>query len=70
MFASLQTPHADVRHIGNRLAAGFVGVAEDRDIYHARTTGGRGVVQDDRESVRWFRLAAEQGDAEAQGGLL
>ena len=25
--------------------------------------------QDDKESVRWFRLAAEQGDAEAQGGL-
>jgi len=30
---------------------------------------GRGVGQDDHESVRWFRLAAEQGDAEAQGGL-
>ena len=30
---------------------------------------GRGVAQDDKESVRWFRLAAEQGDAEAQGGL-
>ena len=28
-----------------------------------------GVAQDDRESVRWFRLAAEQGDAEAQAGL-
>lgn len=27
------------------------------------------VAQNDRESVRWFRLAAEQGDAEAQGGL-
>ena len=24
---------------------------------------------DDTEAVRWFRLAAEQGDAEAQGGL-
>lgn len=30
---------------------------------------GRSVEQDDRESVRWFRLAADQGDAEAQGGL-
>ena len=30
---------------------------------------GGGVAQDDRESVRWFRLAAEQGDAEAQTGL-
>ena len=26
---------------------------------------GRSVAQDDKESVRWFRLAAEQGDAEA-----
>ena len=25
--------------------------------------------QDDKESVRWFRLAAAQGEAEAQGGL-
>ena len=30
---------------------------------------GRGVDQDVHESVRWFRLAAEQGNAEAQGGL-
>ena len=25
--------------------------------------------RDDAEAVRWFRLAADQGDAEAQGGL-
>ena len=30
---------------------------------------GRGVTKDDTESARWFQLAAEQGDAEAQGGL-
>ena len=30
---------------------------------------GRGVTQDDMKSARWFQLAAEQGDAEAQGGL-
>ena len=27
---------------------------------------GRGVVQDDREAVKWYRLAAEQGDKDAQ----
>jgi TPR repeat protein len=27
---------------------------------------GDGVPQDDEEAVRWFRLAAEQGDADAQ----
>ena len=27
------------------------------------------MAQDDRESVRWFRLAAKQGHAEAQAGL-
>jgi hypothetical protein len=27
---------------------------------------GRGVAQDDGEAVRWYRLAAEQGDAKAQ----
>ena len=27
---------------------------------------GKGVPKDDLEAVRWYRLAAEQGDAEAQ----
>ena len=30
---------------------------------------GQGVPQDDVEAVRWFRLAADQGDADAQGNL-
>ena len=30
---------------------------------------GRGVPQDDAEAVRWYRLAAEQGDAKAQYNL-
>lgn len=30
---------------------------------------GEGVLQDDVEAVRWYRLAAEQGDAKAQGNL-
>ena len=30
---------------------------------------GEGVPQDDKEAVKWYRLAAEQGDASAQGIL-
>ena len=30
---------------------------------------GRGVPQDDAETVRWYRLAAEQGNASAQANL-
>jgi len=30
---------------------------------------GRGVFQDDAEAVKWYRLAAEQGDANAQFNL-
>ena len=30
---------------------------------------GRGMPEDDAESVRWFRMAAEQGAAHAQGNL-
>ena len=30
---------------------------------------GEGVLKDDAEAVRWFRLAAEQGDASAQFNL-
>tara|TARA_B110000116_G_scaffold260112_1_gene262885 strand:+ start:972 stop:1109 length:138 start_codon:yes stop_codon:yes gene_type:complete len=31
-----------------------------------RYATGRGVSQDDAEAVRWYRLAADQGDADAQ----
>ena len=30
---------------------------------------GQGVPQDDAEAVRWYRLAADQGHARAQGNL-
>ena len=30
---------------------------------------GQGVPQDDKEAVKWYRLAAEQGDAKAQNNL-
>ena len=30
---------------------------------------GRGVLKDEAEAVRWYRLAAEQGDASAQLNL-
>ncbi|MFQ2690164.1 tetratricopeptide repeat protein, partial [Aeromonas caviae] len=30
---------------------------------------GKGVAQDDKQAVTWFRKAAEQGDAKAQGLL-
>ena len=30
---------------------------------------GRGVAQDDAEAVKWYRLAAAQGDADAQTNL-
>ena len=30
---------------------------------------GYGVSKDYKEAVRWFRLAADQGDSYAQGGL-
>jgi len=30
---------------------------------------GKGVIEDDKEAVKWYRLAAEQGNATAQGNL-
>ena len=30
---------------------------------------GRGVPQDDKQAVKWYRLAAEQGHGNAQGNL-
>ena len=34
-----------------------------------RYDNGRGVPEDDAEAVRWYRLAAEQGEAAAQSNL-
>jgi hypothetical protein len=30
---------------------------------------GEGVLEDDKEAVKWLRKAAEQGDADAQNNL-
>ena len=30
---------------------------------------GQGVAQDDKEAVKWYKLAADQGDADAQFSL-
>ena len=30
---------------------------------------GKGVLKDDKEAVKWYRKAAEQGDAKAQNNL-
>jgi hypothetical protein len=32
-------------------------------------TEGKGVTQDDKEAVKWFRKAAEEGDADGQYSL-
>jgi uncharacterized protein len=42
--------------------------ARSRDLLRIRRRSG-GVQQDDAESVKWFRKAADQGDAYAQGRL-
>jgi TPR repeat protein len=34
-----------------------------------RYANGRGVLQDNKEAVKWYRLSAEQGDAIAQCNL-
>ena len=50
-------------------------VSAEQDIARAQNAlgimyaDGRGVPQDAAEAVRWFRLAAEQGNANAQANL-
>ena len=39
------------------------GCAEAQTGLEVMYAKGEGVLQDDREAVRWYRLAAEQGDA-------
>ena len=57
----LQAPgRADAGQAAQQLSAARVGYA-----YHE----GTGVLQDFAEAVRWFRLAAQQGNAEGQAGL-
>ena len=42
---------------GNRIAQYNLGLMHDE---------GNGVLEDDKEAVKWYRKAAEQGDAQAQ----
>ena len=53
---------------------GFLGPAEQGNVLAQLGLGviydeGRGVRQDDAEAARWFRRAAEQGQAHAQNNL-
>jgi uncharacterized protein len=50
-------PHAEQ---GNASAQFVIG-----DMY----ANGRGVPEDDKQAVKWYRLAAEQGHAKAQSNL-
>ena len=45
---------------GNKIAQFFLGMMYDN---------GEGVLEDDKEALKWFRKAADQGYADAQNGL-
>ena len=45
------------------------GLAEAQIVLGAMYSHGRGVAQDYKQAVAWYRKAAEQGDANAQGLL-
>ena len=63
---TVQSPSEEIAELrveaeqGNAFAQFILGNAYDK---------GEGVAQDRREAVRWFRKAAEQGDANAQYSL-
>ena len=42
------------------------GLAEAQNVLGVMYLHGRGVAQDDKQAVAWFRKAAEQGNAQAQ----
>ena len=42
------------------------GLAEAQNVLGVMYLHGRGVAQDDKQAVAWFRKAAEQGDVDAQ----
>ena len=44
-------------------------IAWDSPMTQAKRDTGEGVEQSDKEAVRWYRQAANQGDAAAQFGL-
>ena len=55
---------ADLQHV--RKVRGYGLDAKQAKELGSAYMEGRGVGQDDAEAVKWFRCAAEQGDAEAQ----
>ena len=59
-----QTPEIDALRV--RAEAGDAGAQNDVGLNYSI---GLGVPEDDAEAVRWFRLAAEQGDVTARCAL-
>lgn len=61
-------PQADTRTLLERFQ-GQTGLAQEQFNIGICYYNGKGVEQDLVEAVRWYRLAADQGDAQAQQKL-
>ena len=66
MIAVVNSPDASKEELEFYAGYGFA-VAQNK--LGVMYTNGRGVAKDDREAVKWFRLAATQGYARAQNNL-
>ena len=65
---SKQNPGSeDVQAVVRRAEQSDVTAQFNLGMFYAK---GRGVTQDDKEAVKWYRKAAEQGDADAQNNPL
>mgnify|MGYP002130524370 CR=1 FL=1 len=67
--AVVDTPLPGVRVSFNYATNAKINFDTTRDIYNQPLPPGKGVSKDEVESVKWFRKAADQGDATAQFNL-
>ena len=51
------------------LPLGEMGIASAQNYLGLMYANGQGVIQDDKEAIKWYRLAVEQGFADAQYNL-
>ena len=66
LVGSLPAQSTDVKKLEQQASQGLAAAQFNLGVAYAN---GRGVPQDDVQAVKWYRLAADQGNASAQYNL-
>ena len=65
----LAADHGDTNALTSLISMAVAGSVDAQKLLGAMYASGKGVPNDNMEALKWYRKAADQGDADAQGAL-